>query len=394
MSIVANRPQREDEASSPKCLVGPPASFTPAHWNGIIRDAILDGQWNAATTMGGSQALACPVVQVNGQGKWEPHDWKILQQARNTISQYGVRSEATRQIVTWIYSADLMCPSDCRNLMRLLLTPTQFLMWGAAWAQRAMDEAMRHQDQQDPYHGVTVEILTGQGVYANLEQQLTFPTHVLQLSARLALEAFLALPGSSAPPFGTIVQGATEAYSNFINRLWDVLMNHPVLNEESKQQMFRLLAFDNANKVTKQLLAGLPKGAGVEDMLSRVERARAQKQQATVAAAVQGAVREVVQPLAAVVQQNSSLQVQSSFCRICYRCGEKGHVRCCCLGAVWCEKCQKNNHTTKVCSGNEGRSADRGHVWKQMNPPSKARVFHNSLKPQPEAAWESTWQPQ
>ena len=103
---------------------------------------ILDGQWNVATTMGGTQALACPVVQVNGQGKWEPHDWKILQQACNTISQYGVRSEATRQIVIWIYSADLMCPYDCRNLMRLLLTPTQFLLWGAAWAQRAVDEAM------------------------------------------------------------------------------------------------------------------------------------------------------------------------------------------------------------------------------------------------------------
>jgi len=121
---------------------------------------------------------------------------------------------------------------------------------------------MQHQDQQDPYYGVMVEILTGQGVYANLEWQLTFPAHVLQLSARLALEAFLALPGSSAPPFGTVVQGATETYSNFINQLWDVLMNHPDLNEESKQQIFRVLAFDNANKVTKQLLASLPKGAG------------------------------------------------------------------------------------------------------------------------------------
>jgi len=270
--------------------------------------------------------------------------------------------------------------------MRLLLTPTQFLLWGAAWAQWAMDEAMRHQDQQDPYYGVTVEILTGQGVYANLERQLTFPAHVLQLSARLALETFLALPGSSAPPFGTVVQGATETYSNFINRLWGELMNYPDLNEESKQQMFRVLAFDNANKVTKQLLASLPKGAGVEDMLSRVERAGTQQQQATVAAAMQGAVREVVQPLAAAVQQNSPLQVQSSFRRICYRCGEKGHVRRCCRSTVWCERCQKSSHATKVCSGNEGRSTDRGRVWKQMNPPGKARDFHSSLKPQPEAA--------
>jgi len=129
-------------------------------------------------------------------------------------------------------------------------------------------------------------------------------------------------------------------------------------------------------------------------MLSRVERAGAQKQQATVAATVQGAVREVVQPLATVVQQNSPLQVQSSFRLICYQCGEKGHVRRCCRSAVWCERCQKSSHTTKVCSGNERRSADRGRVWKQINPPGKARVFHNSLKLQPEAAWESTWKPQ
>jgi len=197
-----------------------------------------------------------------------------------------------------------------------------------------MDEAVRHQDQQDPYHGVTVDVLTGQGVYVNLERQLTFPAHVLQLSARLALEAFFALPGSSASPFGTVEQGATETYNNFIDRLYDALMNHTDLNEESKQQMFCVLAFDNVNKTTKQLLAGLPRGAGVEDMLSRVERAGAQKQQATVAAAVQGAVREVVQPLAAAVQQNSPLQVQSSDHRICYRCGSKGHVRRCCRGTV------------------------------------------------------------
>jgi len=278
--------------------------------------------------------------------------------------------------------------------MRLLLTPTQFLLWGAAWTQRAIDESMRHQDQQDPYHGVTVDILTGQGVYASLERQLTFPAHVLQLSARLALEAFLALPRSSIPSFGTVVQGATETYSNFIDRLYSALMNHPDLNDKSKQQMFRVLAFDNANKATKQLLAGLPREAEVEDMLSRVQRAGEHKQQATVAVAAQGVVREVVQPLAAAVEQNSPLQAQFSVRCICYRCGEKGHVRRCCRSTVWCEKCQKDTHATKVCPGNERRRADRGRVRKQINPPREERVFYNSLKPQPEAAWESTWQPQ
>ena len=95
-------------------------------------------------------------------------------------------------------------------------------------------------------------------------------------------------------------------------------MNHPDLNNESKQQMFRVLSFDNANKTTKQILASLPKGAGVEEMLSSVERAGAQKQQATVAATVQGTVREVVQSLAAVVQQNSAQQMRQPYRGSCY----------------------------------------------------------------------------
>ena len=38
--------------------------------------------------------------------------------------------------------------------MRLLLTPTQFLLWGSAWIQWAVDEAMRH---LDPYYEITAE---------------------------------------------------------------------------------------------------------------------------------------------------------------------------------------------------------------------------------------------
>jgi len=117
MSPTASSSQQTDETPFPKCLIGPPASVRPGHWSGVIRDAILDEQWNAASSIGDIQALACPVVQVNGRGKWEPHDWKILPQARSTITQYEVKSEAARQIVTWIFSADLMCLYDCWNLM-------------------------------------------------------------------------------------------------------------------------------------------------------------------------------------------------------------------------------------------------------------------------------------
>ena len=314
--------------------------------------------------------------------------------AHHAISQYGVKSEAARQIVTWIYSADLMCPYDRRSLMQLLLTPTQFLLWELVWTQRATEEAMRHPDQRDPYYGMTAEMLTGQGAYADPDAQAAFPASLLQLSARLALDAFLALPGSAAPAFAAVVQGAAEGYGSFIDRLRDAVMSHPDWNEESKQQMFRALAFDNANPTTKQILGRLPMGAGVEEMLATAERAAARKQRAAVAAAVQDALREVIRPLAAAVQQTGAGRARQPSRGRCYRCGQAGHTRRNCRGAVWCDSCQKATHATEACSGTGGRSAERGHAQREMNPPGKARVFRSGVRPHPEAAWESPRRPQ
>ncbi|XP_071660901.1 uncharacterized protein [Patagioenas fasciata] len=60
-------------------------------WSGVIKDAILEGDWSPAK-------LALPVIQnMNTQTTvWEPHDWKILQQAKQTTTSCGIRSAATR----------------------------------------------------------------------------------------------------------------------------------------------------------------------------------------------------------------------------------------------------------------------------------------------------------
>ena len=78
----------------PLPFADPPAPVRPTRWGEMMRDAILEGQWGAAAS------IVCPVVQENGAASWKPHDWKILQQARNTVSQYGGKCEATRPIVS------------------------------------------------------------------------------------------------------------------------------------------------------------------------------------------------------------------------------------------------------------------------------------------------------
>ncbi|XP_065492942.1 endogenous retrovirus group K member 9 Gag polyprotein [Caloenas nicobarica] len=241
-----------------------PASAAASHrWSGVIRDAILEGNWS-------STSLACPVQQdlQNGRAQWEPHDWKILQQAKSTITNYGIRSEATRQIVTWIFSADLMCPQDCQNLMRLLLTPAQYLLWDSAWYQRPQQEAAIVRELNDPLYGMSADMYTGQGIYSKVETQLAFSAAMHRRAAQLALDAFFALPGAHAPSFSGVRQGTTEGYSNFIDCLYESIMQNPAMDETMKARMFRILAFENANAKTKQILATLPSGAPVEEMLS------------------------------------------------------------------------------------------------------------------------------
>eukprot|EP00075_Anas_platyrhynchos_P015453 XP_027304706.1 uncharacterized protein LOC113842230 [Anas platyrhynchos] len=134
----------------------------------VIRDAIIEGHWHATS-------LACPIIidPVQGSGLWQPHDCKLLQ-ARKTVTDYGLQSQAARQIIQWIFQAELMCPLDCQNLARLLLTPSQLLLFEREWLQLPQGEAGRLRQPGDPLYGITAEMLKGTGPYLNTQIQLQF----------------------------------------------------------------------------------------------------------------------------------------------------------------------------------------------------------------------------
>lgn len=96
-----------------------------SRWSGVIRDAILEGEWQAVS------ALAYPVQTVtlpNGQPghQWRLFDWKLMQQLRATISEYGLHSEPARHLITYVFSSEIMTPNDCMSLARLILSPSQY----------------------------------------------------------------------------------------------------------------------------------------------------------------------------------------------------------------------------------------------------------------------------
>ncbi|TRZ20465.1 hypothetical protein HGM15179_006599 [Zosterops borbonicus] len=137
----------------------------------VAKAAIMDGDWDAANAFSS-------ILIANGTARWEPYDWKVLQKAKETVKTYGIRSEAVKNIIQYIYTANLLCPADCTSIASLLLTPLQLLIFEREWERLAAEEASRHQQVGDPFYAIQPDMLTGHGAYASSAVQLTYPVEM------------------------------------------------------------------------------------------------------------------------------------------------------------------------------------------------------------------------
>ncbi|KAM9227198.1 uncharacterized protein RG961_006327 isoform 4-T5 [Leptosomus discolor] len=135
-------------------------------WKGVICDALIEGNFLPS---------AFPIVTDQAGGrKWEPFDWKILEKARLAVSQYGLQSNYTQQLLQSIFAAGVLLPLDSQQIANILLSPSQQLMFSKAWQQLCDQEAARPRQQGDPLYGVQAQMLTGQGPFASVALQQGF----------------------------------------------------------------------------------------------------------------------------------------------------------------------------------------------------------------------------
>ncbi|POI20025.1 hypothetical protein CIB84_016229 [Bambusicola thoracicus] len=282
---------------------------------------------------------------------------------------------------------------DCANLARLLLTPSQAIIWQQEWERLAWVEAGRTRNQGDILYGISADMITGSGAYGNMASQLTYPLQLHYLAPQLARMAFNAVPDMRPrPSFAATRQGLTESYPQFVDRLWKALAGQAEMSEEAKQSMFKLLAFENANPSMKRLLATLPRDAGVGEMLDLASRAEQQRNGQVMANAVAQAMEPTTKLLAAAVTKISDKNGGQKS-KICFRCGQKGHFQRACHSKVWCEQCHRDTHATITCrmTKNGKQSAKGRRASTKMD--GQFQCLSSPFQ-QPEAPWESTWQPQ
>ncbi|RLV97015.1 hypothetical protein DV515_00012212 [Chloebia gouldiae] len=88
--VQSVEPSTEQQLALPAVL----KNQLQSRWVSVVKDAILDGDWKAVSS------LACPVIVSNGNAIWEPHEWKILQSAKQTVTIYGIRGDVEDSLQT------------------------------------------------------------------------------------------------------------------------------------------------------------------------------------------------------------------------------------------------------------------------------------------------------
>ncbi|PKU36557.1 hypothetical protein llap_13136 [Limosa lapponica baueri] len=143
-----------------------------------------------------------------------------------------------------------LTPHDCKTLVQLILTGTQYTLWEAAWKRLLEAKQLEYLDQgaNSPGLSMTIDHLMGTGDYKPpYRQDREIPRPVLDDVKYMAYRAFLEVPelGKPQKSFTEIKQGTKETYMGFIDRLQENL-DKQVPNEQARNIILLKLAVENA----------------------------------------------------------------------------------------------------------------------------------------------------
>ncbi|KAG8127310.1 hypothetical protein E2320_014238 [Naja naja] len=153
-------------------------------------------------------------VDAQGQIQYEltPLPYMVLRELRKSISETGLKSTFTQGILEGISNAYHLIPQDWKDMMRMLLTPAQYVVWDSEYQRQ----------ETTPGGAYIPDQLYGAGAFGTLQQQATgIPAAAYPAIGRCVLHAFKKVPVTGKPlkSYSTIKQGPNKPYAEFIDRL-------------------------------------------------------------------------------------------------------------------------------------------------------------------------------
>ena len=113
----------------------------------------------------------------------------------------------------------------------------------------ARDHANKNARAGTPQNQITFEMLTDARQVDTIEAQIQCPPLLHEQLKTVVLEAWDRITPQEEPTgsYTKILQGPNENYADFLTRL-EIVISHTVIGEETKKQLEKLLAYENANQ--------------------------------------------------------------------------------------------------------------------------------------------------
>lgn len=266
-----------------------------------------------------------------------PVEYVQIMELAESVHNYGVSANFTIAQVERLATL-AMTPGDWQTTVKAALPNMgQYVEWKALWYDASQAQAKVNAIAEGDQRDWTLDLLTGQGQYANNQTNYDWGAYA-QISAA-AVKAWKALSkkGESGGHLTKIIQGPQEPFSDFVARMMEAagrIFGDP----EQAMPLVEQLVYEQATQECRAAITPR-KSKGLQDWL-RV-------------------CRELGGPLTNAGLAAAILQGQkcsgTGDRRVCYNCGKPGHLKKECQALTkkrapgLCTKCGKGYHWASEC---------------------------------------------
>ncbi|XP_032970406.1 endogenous retrovirus group K member 113 Gag polyprotein-like [Rhinolophus ferrumequinum] len=286
--------------------------------------------------------------------EWRPFQWKQVKELKEACAQYGPIAPFTMAIIDAL-TGDATPPEDWKHIAHACLSGGDYLLWKSEFYENCKTKANENALRQIP---VTFDMLAGEGLYAELRNQMGYMPGAYGQIAAAAKDAWRMLPDSSRKEeqVTQIRQGADEPFQDFVSRL-STAAGRTFGSTVATQAFIKQLAYENANSACQAVIRPFRKKGTLSDFICLcADVGPSFSQGIALAAALQG------KPIKEVMYQQAKLHAGSRS-GACFTCGKLGHRAAQCPRKAEpensaaptkkppdiCPKCRRGKHWANEC---------------------------------------------